>query len=62
MKEVGEYLDEIFGENFTGWVVYFSWDGQIVDMDKNNLLLMTRLQTTEHKDGFLHSIRSPECV
>ena len=58
MKELGKYLDEVLGDKFTGWSVFFSWDGQIVDMDENNILLLSRLQTTEHKDGFIHHVRT----
>ena len=62
MDELGKYLDEVLGDKFTGWTVFFSWDGQIIDMDENNLLLMTRLQTTEHKDGFIHHVRTENMV
>ena len=58
MKELGKYLGEVLGDKFTGWSVFFSWDGQIVDMDENNILLLSRLQTTEHKDGFIHHVRT----
>lgn len=57
MIELGKYLDEILGDKFTGWIVFFSWDGQIVDMDENSVLLHERLQKTEHKDGFIHYVR-----
>ena len=62
MEELGKYLDEVLGDKFTGWTVFFSWDGQIVDIDENNLILMERLQTTEHKDGFIHCVRTETVV
>ena len=62
IRELGEYLDEILGDKFTGWSVFFSWDGQIIDMDKNDLLLLTRLQGSKHKDGFLHHVRTEDHV
>ena len=57
MDEFGKYLDAILGDKFTGWTVFFSWDGQIVDMDKNSVQLHSRLQKTKHKDGFIHHVR-----
>jgi len=62
MKELGKYLDEILGDKFTGWTVFFSWDGQIVDMDENDLFLISRLQGTKHKDGFIHHVRTENRV
>ena len=62
IQEVGKYLDNILGDKFTGWSVFFSWDGEIIEMDENNLMLLTRLQTTEHKDGFLHHVRTADYV
>ncbi len=58
MSILGKYLDEILGDKFTGWIVFFSWDGQIVDMDENSVLLHSRLQKTKHKDGFIHHVRT----
>ena len=62
MEELGKYLDEVLGDKFTGWSVFFSWDGQIVDMAENNILLLSRLQTTEHKDGFIHHVRTENMI
>ena len=62
MNEFGKYLDEILGDRFTGWVVFFSWDGQIVDMDESSVHLLSRLQTTKHKDGFIHHVRKEVMV
>lgn len=62
MQELGKYLDEILGDKFTGWTVFFSWDGQIVDMDESSVHLFERLQTTKHKDGFIHHVRTEVMV
>ena len=62
MNEFGKYLDAVLGAKFTGWTVFFSWDGQIVDMDENEIQLMSRLQTTEHKDGFIHHVRTENMI
>jgi len=62
MEALGRYLDEVLGDKYTGWTVFFSWDGQIVDMDENSVLLYERLQKTEHKDGFIHHVKTEVVV
>ena len=62
MRYLGEFIDNFFGDKYTGWSMFVSWDGQIVDMDKESILLLQRLQGAEHKDGFLHKIRTEEYV
>lgn len=58
MQELGKWIDEVLGDKFTGWTVFFSWDGQIVDMDENGVQLLSRLQGGKHKDGFIHRVRT----